>query len=389
VDILFHNGSLERVEGIYKDNPIADYFNHIVADVVIDHIKARRRSGPDYRANPLRILEIGAGTGGTSSVLFQRLKNYQADVEEYRYTDLSQVFLLHAKETYLPNTPYLTTSILNVEEPIDLQGIEAGSFDLVIATNVLHATKNIGVTLRHAKQCLARDGLIVINELTQSSLFAHVTFGLLDGWWRYEDAEVRLRGCPGLSTQSWRYVLAREGYLDSYFPGASADPLGQQVIVARSDGFILQASDELPVHRELDTTEMALTPKSPMQAPARALETVREIAQCQTVKHSQKQLIEALSGSTSSLGTQEQLTTFVQQQISQSIEKVLKLSSADYNNDQAFSDYGVDSIVAVKLVNHINQNLDILLQTVDLFDYSSVLSLADYIVRLSPVKRRP
>jgi acyl transferase domain-containing protein/NADPH:quinone reductase-like Zn-dependent oxidoreductase/acyl carrier protein len=380
VDILFHNGSLERVEGIYKDNPIADYFNHIVADVVIDHIKARRRSGPDYRANPLRILEIGAGTGGTSSVLFQRLKNYQADVEEYRYTDLSQVFLLHAKETYLPNTPYLTTSILNVEEPIDLQGIEAGSFDLVIATNVLHATKNIGVTLRHAKQCLARDGLIVINELTQSSLFAHVTFGLLDGWWRYEDAEVRLRGCPGLSTQSWRYVLAREGYLDSYFPGASADPLGQQVIVARSDGFILQASDELPVHRELDTTEMALTPKSPMQAPARALETVREIAQCQTVKHSQKQLIEALSGSTSSLGTQEQLTTFVQQQISQSIEKVLKLSSADYNNDQAFSDYGVDSIVAVKLVNHINQNLDILLQTVDLFDYSSVLSLADYIV---------
>ncbi|MCG8399781.1 class I SAM-dependent methyltransferase, partial [Bacillus atrophaeus] len=76
--------------------------------------------------------------------------------------------------------------------------IEAGGYDVVIAANVLHATKNIRQTLRHAKAVMKHNGLLLLNEMAGNSLFPHITFGLLEGWWLYEDPALRIPGCPGL-----------------------------------------------------------------------------------------------------------------------------------------------------------------------------------------------
>ena len=89
----------------------------------------------------LQILEIGAGTGGTSATVFRKLTSYQEHVQEYCYTDVSRAFLLHAEKEYSPQNPYLTYHIFNVEASVAGQGIDAGGYDVVIAANVLHATK--------------------------------------------------------------------------------------------------------------------------------------------------------------------------------------------------------------------------------------------------------
>ncbi|MEJ2621459.1 MAG: SDR family NAD(P)-dependent oxidoreductase, partial [Candidatus Thiodiazotropha sp.] len=214
-DILFPNGSMERVEGIYKNNSVSDYFNLSLCKSLIDYLEARKAHDPSFR---LRIIEIGSGTGGTSSMLFSQLKPYQEHIEEYCYTDLSAAFLMHAEKAYGPIAPYLSYRIINIEEPVEKQGVDLGSYDVVIAANVLHATKNIRLTLRNAKAMLAKNGLIVLNELCKNSLFAHLTFGLLEGWWLYEDPALRIRGCPGLSSQSWKQVLGEEGFMMNDFP---------------------------------------------------------------------------------------------------------------------------------------------------------------------------
>src|SRR5262249_36168980 len=159
---------------------IANFFNSILADTVVAYLHERRKSERSVR---LRLLEIGAGTGGTSAMIFQKLLPYQEYIEEYCYTDLSQAFLWHAQQVYWPQNPYLTTAIFNVEGPLADQDIHPGAYDLVIAANVLHATKKIRQTLRNVKAMLKRHGLLLLNELTHKSLFLHLTFGLLDGWW--------------------------------------------------------------------------------------------------------------------------------------------------------------------------------------------------------------
>ena len=55
---------------------------------------------------------------------------------------------MNAEKEYGSTVPYLTYKLFNVEEPIAGQGIAAGKFDLVIAANVLHATKTF------AKPCV-------------------------------------------------------------------------------------------------------------------------------------------------------------------------------------------------------------------------------------------
>jgi hypothetical protein len=135
--------------------------------------------------------------------------------------------------------------------PPALQEIAPGSYDVVVATNVLHATKDIRRTLRNAKAALKANGLIVLNEISTNSLFHHLTFGLLDGWWLFADPELRLPGGPALGPETWRAVLAQEGFRSVFFPAETVHGSGQQVIVAESDGFVRQSSGlDSPLQQE-------------------------------------------------------------------------------------------------------------------------------------------
>lgn len=154
-EIMFPASSMQRVEGVYKNNPVSDYYNNVLAEAVVAFIKEH----PE-RSGEIRILEIGAGTGGTSAMVFKKLQenNLQAQVKEYCYTDLSQAFLMHANKEYTSTNPYLNAKIFNVERSLEAQGMHPGQYDLTIATNVLHATKNIIKSVNNTRATLRKGG---------------------------------------------------------------------------------------------------------------------------------------------------------------------------------------------------------------------------------------
>ncbi|MEO9614006.1 MAG: SDR family NAD(P)-dependent oxidoreductase [Nitratireductor sp.] len=346
-DILFPNASMALVEGFYKDNPVADYFNETVADTVAGFIEQRAAQDPTVR---IRILEVGAGTGGTSARILERLKGYRDRIDDYCYTDLSRAFLVHGERVFGAENPYFRTRIFDVEKPIADQGLDGGQYDLVVGTNVLHATRNIRRTLRNAKALLRGNGLLLLNEIVEKSLFLHLTFGLLEGWWLSEDKSVRLPGSPCLSADAWRRVLIGEGFKTVLFPASQAIGLGQQVVVAESDGVVRQQR-----HDPAGGAEVAPVPPPPATRPPqeRSNEShVREI---------------------------------VVDKIAQS----LGMARERIESDRPFSEYGFDSIVSVGLVNDINQALGVDLPTIAIFDFNTVDRLcekicADFAGKLQP-----
>ena len=236
-DVMFPDSSMRLVEGTNQGNTIVDFFNEVLANTVIAYIHERQAHG----AEALRILEIGAGTGGTSAMLLAKLRELHGHpVREYCYTDISRGFLLHGEQVYGAANPFLTCRLFNVEEPLADQEVAADAFDVVIAANVLHATSNIRRSLRNAKAALKKHGLLLLIEMSANTLFSHLTYGLLEGWWAYDDAELRLPGCPALSPQSWRSVLEAEGFQAIFSPTDHVIDLGLQVIVAESDGVVYQ-----------------------------------------------------------------------------------------------------------------------------------------------------
>nr|QLG04869.1 PulH [Streptomyces sp.] len=351
-DVLFPNSSLELVEGIYRGNAVTDVFNGVLADTVAAVV--REIVNGDRQAR-IRILEIGAGTGGGSLKVFQRLEPFASQVETYCYTDLSRSFLMHAEQEYGPGHPYLDYRLFNVERPLAAQGVPLGGFDLVLATNVLHATRDIRRTLRNAKAALKENGVLLANEISAHSLFTHLTFGLLAGWWLYEDAELRIPGSPGLSARSWSEVLEDEGFDSVSFPAEGLHDLGYQILAARSDGVIRQevedATDDARQGGGSPRATRAAEPAPRREGPARA----------SSVSH-------------------DALERHIKDVVFDQLARALKVDRTRIDADDAFMDYGVDSIVGVRLIHEINERLGVDLATTDLFDHPSVRQLTGYIL---------
>ena len=91
-----------------------------------------------------------------------------------------------------------------------VQGYSIGEFDILFATNVLHATRSMGTTLQQCKALLRKGGLLLANELSAKTDFLTLTFGLTDGWWLFDDAKLRIPGSPIISRCSHTPVQSPE-----------------------------------------------------------------------------------------------------------------------------------------------------------------------------------
>ncbi|HEX9784373.1 MAG TPA: SDR family NAD(P)-dependent oxidoreductase, partial [Opitutaceae bacterium] len=199
--IIFPEGSTARASRLYSELPATQAMNEMVRR----SIEAAVARIPDSRQ--LRILEIGAGTGGTTVSLLPHLP---ADRTQYTYTDISPVFFGAAKERF-KDYDFIEFKTLNIELDPANQGFEPHEFDVVVAANVLHATSDLRATVTHAHQLLAPGGMLVLLEGTRPSRPIDLIFGWTDGWWRFTDSGLR-DSHPLISPRQWRDVLRDTGF---------------------------------------------------------------------------------------------------------------------------------------------------------------------------------
>jgi acyl transferase domain-containing protein/NADPH:quinone reductase-like Zn-dependent oxidoreductase/SAM-dependent methyltransferase len=203
LEVLFPGGSFDTADLLYRRSPPARVYNSLVRQVV------RQLVSGWPAGRPLRVLEIGAGTGGTTSFI---LPEMPADRTHYVYTDLSPLFLSKAKERFA-DYGFLEYRALDIETCPRAQGLRGGMFDLVVAANVLHATSDLRQTLQNVKTQLVPGGRVVLLEGMKAQSWIDVTFGMTDGWWAFKDTDVR-PSYPLLDRNGWRALLEEAGFLD-------------------------------------------------------------------------------------------------------------------------------------------------------------------------------
>ncbi|KAL6897583.1 polyketide synthase [Trichoderma evansii] len=135
--------------------------------------------------NPrLRDLEVGAGTGGTTSKVLDALTTStgQRLYSSYTYTDISAGFFSAAKERFaaFEGIEYKTFDV--TKDPAEQQ-LQKGSYDLVIGYNVAHATPNLQESLGHLRELLCPSGRIFLQELCPDAKYINYIMGYLSGWW--------------------------------------------------------------------------------------------------------------------------------------------------------------------------------------------------------------
>ena len=224
LELLFP-GNGASAENLYDGAPFMKTANALVRRA----LELGLKNLPEKQT--VRILEIGAGTGGTTKHILSCLPRERT---QYVFTDISNSFLIAAAQKF-SSYPFIEYRLLDLERDPRSQGFEAGAFDIVIAANVLHATADLSRTLHHVKELLAPRGLLALVEGTGPQQWLDLIFGMVEGWWKFTDKNLRPKHTL-ISQSEWTGLLEQVGFEHSAtFPHENEGVLVcQSVILARA-----------------------------------------------------------------------------------------------------------------------------------------------------------
>src|SRR5262249_6797718 len=202
VQVLF--AGAEVLEQFYGDGLLT---SHWLAAITAAVSQAAR---PLPEGRGLKILEVGAGTGGLAA---QVLPALERGLHYYTFTDVSAAFC-PAPAQKLAAFPEVETRIFDLEKPASEQGFNLGSFDFVIGTNVLHAVADVRFALHNLHDLLAAGGSLVFMDVATPQLWTETVFGLTSGWWRFTDRDLRTVH-PLLGRSQWEALLREAGFSET------------------------------------------------------------------------------------------------------------------------------------------------------------------------------
>ena len=152
----------------------------------------------------VNILELGGGTGGTTKYILNRLNCLDIDFT-YTFSDISGSLVTAAKKKF--------AGFSNVEyKVIDIEKAPAqdlvGKYHTIISTNCIHATKDLTASSANILSMLRPDGFLSLVEFTRNMFWFDLVFGLLEGWWFFNDGRKHV-----LADETfWESSLKRAGF---------------------------------------------------------------------------------------------------------------------------------------------------------------------------------
>jgi SAM-dependent methyltransferase/acyl carrier protein len=206
ISVLYPGGDYIQTQKEYQDlaeysvSPIySSLFRELVSNVLAKLPRDKK----------IRILEIGGGRGLLTRVLIPVLNGKNV---EYHFTDIGNFFVINArKEAASQGLDFMEFGILDITGDPAEQDFEYYSFDMIVALNVVHATRSVEESLENLKKLLSPGGLLCLMELTNPKRWQNMIDGLAEGWWYFEDERTGLNS-PLMSLDTWEHFFEKVGF---------------------------------------------------------------------------------------------------------------------------------------------------------------------------------
>ncbi|CAM3417662.1 SDR family NAD(P)-dependent oxidoreductase [Parendozoicomonas haliclonae] len=236
LSLVFPDGDSQDVMGIYRDMATSRLINQQVAQQVA--ALARGLSGP------VRILEIGAGTGSTTESVLRELADTPV---HYTFTDIGQRFVTMARSSLIgldnPNHRFTFETLDISQNPAGSPVSQLGPYDIVIAVNVLHATPDIQQCLKHIRTLCAPSGQFIFVEMLKPVPWLDLIFGLLDGWWCFTDHPQRTEH-PLINASQWFEQLSAAEFHGGRVVPVPGSGAFQKLLMASASDVVLLGDPE-------------------------------------------------------------------------------------------------------------------------------------------------
>ncbi|KAL2835135.1 polyketide synthase [Aspergillus cavernicola] len=214
-------GEIDPLQVVFESDQARIFYAHLFQTLCADGRLAGYLDLAAHENPALRILEVGAGTGGMTGHVLAALQEREArtgapSFATYTYTDISPAFFEQALLRWpeLQAKGRLTFSVLNLDKSLASQGLSLGSYDIVIAGSVLHATPDLEATIRNVRTALTPGGhLILLEAVNPDNVATNFMAGLVPGWWVAR--EVWRRHSAAVSEPLWDQCLRANGFSGS------------------------------------------------------------------------------------------------------------------------------------------------------------------------------
>ena len=270
ITLMFRGAAAQKVmEDYYCASPMLSTLTEQLVTFISTVVTSSSTKSSD---TPLRILEIGAGFGGTTTRLAEMLQASGVPVS-YKFTDISPSLVKRAKAKFA-KYPWMEFQALNLES--DMPASLKDTYDIVIGTNCVHATTNKTKTINRLKSILNAQGFMLLSEVTQLVDWYDIVFGLLDGWWLANDES----NYPLQPPESWVRSFETAGFSRiSYSQGPSPESNTQRLLVASNNQKMIappRDQEKRPgvqtvVYKEVDETQIEADIYLPAHASAKAM----------------------------------------------------------------------------------------------------------------------
>jgi acyl carrier protein len=178
IQLIFKNkATKDLLTDVYTHAPMFEAGTFLLGDFLSEVFAAHSRG------KTVRILELGGGTGGTTSYIANHLVNLGIKFT-YTFTDLSPSLVAAAKKKF-SSYDCFEYMVLDIEKTPPAKLL--GQYDVAISTNCIHATKNLVNSLTNIRKTLNPTGFVSLVELTRNIPWFDLVFGLLEGWWLFND----------------------------------------------------------------------------------------------------------------------------------------------------------------------------------------------------------
>ncbi|RYP50273.1 hypothetical protein DL768_004175 [Monosporascus sp. mg162] len=220
------------LEDVYSTSPVYVIMSQLLTLFMETTLSVTALGPRQY----FRIIEIGAGTGSTTKWVVNRLVQLGIPIE-YTFTDISSSFVSAGKRKF-SRYDCMKYATLNIEKEPPAEYL--GQYDIVLAANCLHATSNLSSSLKNVYKLLQPYGFVALVEFTRRMPWFDIVFGLLEGWWLFQDGRSYVLAGP----ESWEGCMKRAGFSHVAWTGGST----RESEVARVIAGFKRSAEEVGQH---------------------------------------------------------------------------------------------------------------------------------------------
>lgn len=250
--IPWARGELNFLEVYRESNILEHIYKNTVGFTEFNEYLGRLVGQLAHRHQQMDILELGAGTGSATEAV---MRHVEERFRSYTYTDISSAFFPKAEIDFMEYAEKFVYSTLDIEKDPTDQQYSPHNYDLIVVSNVLHATKSLETTLRNVRKLLKPGGYLVILEITDMDpVHPTFVFGTLAGWWVGENDGRRHH--PLITKSAWAELLHRTGFsgIDTQTPGSGQFMAPQGVMLSQAVDMQIEL-----IRQPLNTDENIMT----------------------------------------------------------------------------------------------------------------------------------